>query len=438
AGRVGVHLAKYFADEQQDVFLVDRDSRKLAVLEADFNLRTFQGDPTEFETLRKADAGDADIFVAVTADTAENLVACSMAKSMGAGMTIARVDKYSFLMPDNEAFVKRMGVDHVVFPDYLAAETVISSLEHGWCREWSEFEDSAIIMASVTVNDSSPVARRQLKELSRESRELHVSALRRNHHTIIPGGDDTILPGDILYITVTPEGVETVKQLIGIEVLPIKKAVLMGGSMVSELICRLAGREFAFVIIEKEIERCRELMESCPDSEIICGDGSEIDVLEEAGINKADAFVALTDNTESNILSCLTARDVGVPKNIAEIEKEQLIAKAESFQLGSIINKPIITATAIFQLILDANVDSTKYFGVPDAEIGRIQVKEGTFLTKKRVMDLRLPQGVTFAGMTRDGRGEMVTGTTQFMPGDIVIVFSLAGSLKRVEKLFGR
>lgn len=438
AGRVGVHLAKYFADEQQDVFLVDNDHSHLSTLESDFNLRTFLGEPTDFNTLRSANSEKADIFVAVTANTAENLVACAMAKSMGAKKTIARVDKYDYLLPTNEAVVKKMGVDHVVFPDYLAASSILSSLEHGWCGSWTEFENGSIIMVGVTVTPESPVAGKHLKDLFSESRFLHVSALRRNHQTIIPGGNDNILPGDILYVTVTPSGIEKVQQLIGINNFIIRKVIIMGGSMVAQLITQLSDKNFSFTIIEKDRHRCRRLMESCPDVEIICGDGSEFDVLEEGGINKCDAFIALTDNTESNILSCLTAEDLGIRKNIAEVEKEQLIAKAESFQLGTIINKPTITATSIFQLILDSNVDSTKYFALPDAEIGRLQVNKDSFLTKNQVMHLKLPQGLTFAGLIRNGKGEMVTGSTHFLPGDQVIVFCLPGSLKRVEKLFAK
>lgn len=431
-------MSKYFADEQQDVFLVDSDPNHLRVLESDFNLRTYCGEPTDIEILRDANAERADIFVAVTANTAENLVSCAMAKSMGAKRTIARVDRYSYLMPENAPVVKRMGVDHVVFPDFLAAQSIISSLEHAWSKEWSEFEDGAVIMVAVEVTEKSIIKGYHLKDLFGESRTLHISALRRNHKTIIPHGDDQILAGDILYVTATREGLGKVMELIGIEPMTVRKIILMGGSTVAELIAKTAYRKFACTIIEKDRGRCRRLMEVAPHSDIICGDGSELDVLEEAGINKCDAFVALTDNTESNILSCLTAEDLGVKKNIAEVEKEQLIEKAESFRLDTIINKPIITANAIFQLILDANVDSSKCFVLPDAEVGRMKVKAGSFLTGGKVMDLKLPSELTLAGLIRNGRGEMVTGGTQFLPGDTVIVFCMAGALRRVEKLFGK
>lgn len=438
AGRVGIHLSKYFADEQQDVFLIDNDPKHLAILESDFNLRTYCGEPTDFETLRDANSENADIFVAVTANTAENIVACSMAKSMGAKRTIARVDRYDYLIPSNVTIVKRMGVDHVVFPDFLAAQSIIGSLEHPWSKDWSEFEGAAIIMVAVEVTERSKIHGYHLKDLFSEHKTLHISALRRNHKTIIPHGNDKIQVGDILYITVTSEGIGKVMELINIEPMILKNIILLGGSTVSELIAKISFKTLSCTIIEKDRERCRRLMESCPDSEIINGDGSELDVLEEAGIRKCDAFVALTDNTESNILSCLTALDLGVKKSIAEVEKEQLIEKAESFRLDTIINKPIITANAIFQLILDANIDSSKCFVLPDADVGRITVKAGSFLTKDKVMNLKLPVELTLAGLIREGKGEMVTGLTQFYPGDIAIVFCMAGSLKRVEKLFGK
>ena len=406
AGRVGLHLSKYFADEQQDVFLVDNDPAHLATLESDFNLRTCCGEPTDFETLRDANSENADIFVAVTANAAENLVACSMAKSMGARRTIARVDRYDYLLPSNAPVVKRMGVDHVVFPDFLAAQSIISSLEHAWSKDWSEFEGGAIIMVAVDVNEHSKIKGRQLRDLFSENRSLHISALRRNHRTIIPHGEDMILSGDTLYITLTPTGLDKVMDLINIEPLSVRNIILMGGSTISELIAKASDRKFSCTIIEKDRERCHQLMLSCPESEIICGDGSELDVLEEAGIRKCDAFVALTDNTESNILSCMTAEDLGVRKNIAEVEKEQLIEKAESFHVDTIINKPIITANAIFQLILDANVDSSKCFILPDAEVARITVRPDSFLTKGKVRDLRLPAELTLAGLIRDGRGK--------------------------------
>lgn len=436
AGRVGIHLAKYFADEHQDVFLIDDDRANLSILESDFNLRTFFGEPTDFNTLREANAEKADVFIAVTADTAANLVSCAMAKSMGAKKTIARVDRYDFIEKTNSTVVRKMGVDHVVYPDYLAALSVVSSLDHPWCYGWNDFNDGAIIMAAVTVNETSPISGYQLKKMYKDSRTMHISALKRGSKIIIPHGDDRILPNDILYITTIPEGIDKVKTITGKEEKPIRKVILLGASAVAELIVKLSGKQFSFVVVDKKLERCRNLAESCEGSEVIFGDGSEQDVLEEAGLNNCDAFVALTDNSESNILGCLTALDSGVSLTIAEIEKEQYIAKAESFHIGAIVNKPIITANAIFRIILDSDQSSSKCFAMKDAEVAKMEIKEDSALTKLPVKDLKLPKELNFAGLIRNGRGEIVTGNTVFQPRDSVIVFCLNGSLDKVERLF--
>lgn len=438
AGRVGVHLAKYFINERQDVYLIDTDTEKLTALESDFNLKTFVGHPTDFKVLRESKSDKADIFIALTSDTSENLVACAMAKSMGAGKTIARVDKYDFMLSANENVVHKMGVDHIVFPDFLAARTIVSALDHSWCRSWNDFDGGAIVMVAVSVTPNSPIAGLYLRDLNRQSTLMHVAALRRNHSTIIPHGDDIILPGDILYITAVPDGLDIVKQITGKKSFQIKKVLIMGGSMVAEIVAGLAQKKYSIVIMEKNIERCRELAAACPDADIIYGDGSEQDVLDEAGIHKCDAFVAMSDNSESNILACLTSKEAGVPRTIAEVEKEQFITKAESFNIGCIINKPIITANAIFQLIIDANSDSSKCFAMTDAEVARMEIKEDSFLTRSPVKDLRLPHELTLAALIRNGKGEIVTGATHLKKGDKVIVFCLNGVLDKVEKIFGK
>lgn len=436
AGRVGVHLAKYFADEQQDVFLIDNDRAPLSILESDFNLRTFFGEPTDFKTLRDANSERADVFVAVTGDTSTNLVTCAMAKSMGAKKTIARVNKFDFLDKNNFRVIQNMGVDQVVYPDYLAALSIVSSLDHSWSYGWNEFNDGAIVMPAVCIDENSPIAGSRLKEMYKDTRTMHISALKRGSTTIIPHGDDIIQPDDILYITTTPAGIEKVMSITGKRDSTIRKVILMGGSMAAELVARIAGKRFSFTIVEKNLERCRKLVESYSDVEVIYGDGSEQDVLEEAGLHHCDAFVALSDSSESNILGCLTAADSGVARTIAEVEKEQFIPKAESFNIGAIINKPIITANAIFQIILDSDQSSSKCFAMKDAEVAKMEIKEGSSLTKRPVKELKLPKELTFAGLIRDGKGEIVTGDTMFEIGDSVIVFCLNGSLDKVERLF--
>jgi trk system potassium uptake protein TrkA len=438
AGQVGTHLAKYLSDERQDIYIIDADSEKLAALDTDYNLMTIVGEPTGFSTLRKAHVEDCDLFIAVTPETSQNIVACATAKSMGAKMTVARVDRYDYMDELNGQVVHRMGVDRVIFPEYIASLGILEALSHSWARNWYEFDNGEIIMVGVRINASAPLVGHYLRDFTDIREHFHVSAIRRNHETIIPRGDQLIEANDILYVTTTHKSIPYLINLAGKENREIRNVLMMGGGKIAELVAKGGKGKFKFNIIDKDADRCRQLAQTCSECEILNGDATEIDMLLEAGIAKTDAFIALSDSSEGNILACLTARDLGVKKTIAEIEREQFIMKGEAFNISTIINKQILASHAIFQLMLDADDSGSKCLAMTDAEVARLEIKSDSALLSAPVKDLRLPKELTFAGLIRNGKGEMVTGNTQFAEGDQVIVFCLTGALHKVEKLFRR
>ncbi len=438
AGRVGTHLAKYLSGECQDIYIIDEDADKLAALDVDYNLMTIVGSPTGFNALRAAKVEESDLFIAVTPDTSENIVACATAKSMGARMTVARVDREDYMDERNVQVVRGMGVDRVIFPEYLASEGILEALSHGWARNWYEFDRGEILMVGVHINSSAPLVGRHLRDLADIREHFHVSAIRRNHATIIPRGDHRVEADDILYVTTTAKSIPHLLTLAGKENREIKNVVIMGGNKIAEMAAKAGAYKFNFTIIDKDPERCRQLTLLCPGCEIIQGDASEWDVLLEAGITKTDAFIALSASSESNILACLTARDLGVKKTIAEIEREQFIMKGEAFNIGTIINKQLLASNAIFQLMIDADSSSSKCLALTDAEVARLEIKSNSALLEAPVKDLRLPKELTFGGLIRHGKGALVTGSTIFQEGDQVLVFCLAGALHKVERLFRR
>ena len=181
---------------------------------------------------------------------------------------------------------------------------------------------------------------------------------------------------------------------------------------------------------------CRTLSEYCPDSEIIHADARDIEVLREEGISDVDAFIALTDSSETNILACIMAKEFGVPKTIAEVENLQLISEAEGLNIGTTINKKLLASSTIFQLLLDVDESTTKCHALIDAEVAEIEAKPGSKITKGPVKDLNLSRDMTIAGLVRNGEGMLVTGNTVIQPGDSVVVFCLAGALHKIERLF--
>ncbi|MDE6134653.1 MAG: Trk system potassium transporter TrkA [Muribaculaceae bacterium] len=303
AGEVGSHLAKLLSNEEQDILLIDSNAERLSVLDANYNLMTIVGEPSSFATLREADVGNCDLFIAVTPYESNNIVACSIAKNLGARKTVARIGSYDFMAPANAAHVKHMGVDKLIYPESLAANEIITAMRRNWVRYWFELHDGQIILTGVKLRAGAPIAGMKLRDFTYTNHHFHVSAIKRNHETIIPRGDDSLEEGDILYFTTTRDHIGELIELSGKTEQKIKRVLIMGGSKIAIRLVNMAGNEFRFKIVESDRSICERLPQKCPDCEIIHGDARDIDLLNEIGISEMDAFVALTDSSETNIFS---------------------------------------------------------------------------------------------------------------------------------------
>ena len=436
AGEVGSHLAKLLSREEQDIILVDKDSDKLAGIDANYNLMTLCGSPTSFSTLRDAGTSHCDLFIAVTPYETSNVTACAMAKSLGAKKTVARIDNYEFMVDESREFFTRIGVDYLIYPEYLAAEEIMTALKRSWVRHWFELHNGEIILVGVKLRNNAPLIGMQLKELAFSQPRFHVSAIKRNHETIIPRGDDRINDNDILYFTTTRDHVDDLLQMCGKVHQEIKNVLIMGGSRIAVRLAALAEGIYDIKIIDNNMDVCRRLPEKCPECEIVYGDARDIDVLREEGIEDVDAFIALSESSEANILACLTAKEFGVGKSIAEVENIQFISEAEGLNIGTVINKKLLASSKIFQILLDADINSSKCLALADAVVAEMIVKPNSKITEAEVKDLNLTRDMTIAGLVRDGIGMLVKGDTRIQAGDHVVVFCLAGAIHKVERLF--
>ena len=218
---------------------------------------------------------------------------------------------------------------------------------------------------------------------------------------------------------------------------PIHNVMIMGGSRIAVRSAQLISNDMSLKIIESDLSRCHWLTEQVDDNVmVINGDGRDYELLADEGVENVDAFVALTDNSETNILACLSAKRMGVFKTIAEVENIDYISMAESLDIGAVINKKKIAASYIYQLLLDADVENVKCLTFANADVAEFIVKEGARITRSLVKDISLPKGVTIGGLVRNGEGVLVTGTTQIQSGDHVVVFCLSSMIKRIEKYF--
>ncbi|MDE6543795.1 MAG: Trk system potassium transporter TrkA [Muribaculaceae bacterium] len=437
AGDVGTHLAKLLSLENQEIVLVDSDRSKLGVLDSNYNLMTLVGGPASLKTLQEASAGKADLFIAVTPFEATNITACAMANWLGAKSTVARIDNYEMMTERPAEFFRTIGVDHTIYPEYLAAEEILTALRHSWARHWFELHGGEIILVGVKVHSGASIIGQELRNLTRVNHNFHVSAIRRRHESIIPRGDDIILENDIVYFTSTREHIDDIRRLCGKEYYKVKRVTIMGGSRIAIRLIALAGNEYKFKIIDNDQARCHYLAETLPDGvEIIHGDARDNDVLTEADIAHTDAFVALSDSSEANILACLTAKEFGVNKSVAEVENIQFVGEAEALNIGTVINKKLLASAKIFQLLLDADGSTSRCLAFTDAEVAQIETRPGSKITSAPIKNLKLSREMTLAGIIRDGKGMLVSGNTVVQPGDQAVVFCLGGYLHEIERLF--
>lgn len=436
AGEVGSHLARLLSRESQDIIIIDADAARVEMLDSSCNLLGLAGQPTSISTLRTAIGGYCDLFIAVTPEETSNVLACIIAKNLGAKKTVARIDNYEFMQQSNGTFFHAHGIDALIYPEYLAAIEILKSLERNWVRNWFELHDGELIVLGVKIRENAPIAYKTLREITSENHYYHVSAIKRNQETIIPGGNDKLLPNDIIYFTTKREHVEELRELCSKTKIDIRKVLIMGGSRIAVRVVAMAGDKYRFRIIELDRNRCEQLAEKCPDARITCGDARNVDLLLDEGITEMDAFIALTDSSETNILTSLTAKECGVRKTIAEVENIQFISQGENLNIGTIINKKLLASGKIFQMLLDADVESSKFMALADADVAEIEVKPKAKVTRSAVKNLDLPRDMTIAGLIRDGHGMLVSGSTTIEAGDHVLVFCLANTIHKIERLF--
>ncbi len=439
AGEVGTHLAKLLSKEKQDIILLDTKDKdeKLQWIDSNYNLMTVSGSPTSFKTLKQAGVHNADLFIAVTPSDDKNITACIIASRLGAKKSLARIDNYEYMKPENKAFFKELGVDELIYPEMLAAKEIVNALKITWARKWFDLCNGKLMLVSTKVGETSSLINRKLMELTREHSFYHIAAIKRKDETIIPRGSDEMQVNDIVYFTTTPDHLKDLRILTGKKEVDVENVFVMGGSRIAVQLAHFLPDSISMKLIEQDYEKSLELAEKLPDADIINGDARDTELLLEEGIKNSDAFIALTDNSETNILSCLTAKRLGIKKTVAEVENIPFISTADELDIGSIINKKFIAASRIYQLLLDSDNNDARCLTTGDAEVVEMTVKAGAKITRAKIKDLDIPKGLTIGGMVRDGKGEIVNGNTQIQENDHVLIFCVNDLLHKIEKLFG-
>lgn len=452
AGSVGSHLAHLLSRDHMSVTLIDANEEKLAKVGGDLDIMALPLDPTSLKGLKKAGAQYADLLIAVTPSEGTNITCAALAKQLGTRRTVARVDNYEYMQPDNTAVFQRIGVDVLIYPELLAAKEIADSAQFSWVRQLWEFGMGGdLVLLSVKMHDNNPVLDKEirneqnqlvghtLKEIGQQhGHSFHVVAIKRGGETVMPHGDERILPRDMVFFMTTRDEIFTIRHLSGKDDYPqVRRALILGGGKLSVRADWALPEELDVKMLEPDLERCEVLGKLTRSRTLVInGESHDMSLLNDEGYGHLEAFVALTDNDEENILSCVSARRHGIRKTIAQIENLDYLDMAEQLDVGTVINKKTIAASYIYRMLLKSSVDNVKMLNVADADVAEFEVKDGSRVTRKPVMQLGLPRGVNIGGMVRDGRGQLVGGQTTLKAGDRVVVFCIGGTLKQLDRFF--
>ena len=436
---IGTHLARLLSRNHEDITIIDKDPERLAQIGSDYDLLTMEASPESIRALKEAGIAHTDLYIAVTPDQSVNMNNCILAKALGAKKTVARIDNSEYKAPETEEFINRLGVDSLIYPEALAAKDINSGLKMSWVRQRWDVHNGALVMLGIKLREGCEILNQPLRTLCGPQDPYHVVAIKRGGETIIPGGNDELKLYDLAYFMTTRQYIPYIRKIVGKEhYVDVKNVMIMGGGKTAVNAVRIMPKYMDVKIIEQNADRCDRLNELLEDSDtlVINGDGRDIALLTEEGINNTQAFVALTGNAETIIMACLTAKRLGVRKTVGMVENIDYVSMAESLDIGTIINKKAIAASRIYQMMLDADVMNVTFLMSANADVAEFIPKEDSKITRKPVKDLGLPQGMTIGGLVRDGEGMLVSGNTQIQAGDSVMVFCHSINMKKIEKFF--
>lgn len=438
AGEVGSHLAKMLSGGMHDITVIDSDPKLLDDISGIADVVTVEGDSTTFSVLKKASVRKADLFLAVNQVENINIISAMLAKQLGAKKSIARIDNNEYLAPNNKEIFINMGIDYLFYPEKVAAREVINLLGHTFSTEYVDFSGGKLSLVVFKIDATSPLIDKTPIEIIPNTEEMtyRIVAISRGNQTIIPHGNDKFGEGDTIYVITTQEAAKEVSALSGNRDVEVKNMMILGGSRIGIRIADELQNEINIKLVEYNAEKAYKLAERLDKTLIINEDGRNTESMLEEGLNNMDAFVAVTGRSETNILTAMLAKHMGVKKVIAEVENLNYINLAESIGIDTVINKKLITASNIFRFTMNTDVQAIKYLTGSDAEVMEFIVKPNSPATKCKIRNLGFPSDATIGGIVRGDRVFIAVGNTEIAAYDRVVIFAKPNVISTIGKFF--
>lgn len=437
-GDVGYQLAKQLSKDEHDIIAIDQNRSVLSDSDQLADILTINGSSTSIEILKQANIEKADLLLAVTSFEEVNITTAILGKKLGAKRTIARISNEEYMDKQLMHHFSELGIDFMIYPEELAALETVNLINRSAATDVLEFENGKLTVIGIRLDKNAPIIHKKLSEVAMEykSTDFRVVAIHRNFKTIIPSGRDKFLPNDQVFVISKPEGHETILKLAGKENIKFDNIMILGGGKIGRRVATLLSDSMNVKLIDSDPEKAFELADKLPNTLIIQGDGRNIDLLAQEGIIDVDAYVAVTEDAETNIISCLLAKHLGVKKAIALVDKVDYVPLTQTIGLDSLINKKLITANNIVRFIRKGELVSYSTLEGIDAVILEYIARPGSKITEDSLANLNISKNVIIGGYIRNNEGFIGVGDTKITAGDKVVVFSLPDEVKKIDKYF--
>ena len=437
-GGMGFHLAQLLAREQHDIVLLDLDKDVLDYVGTHIDVMTIKGDSSSLITLEKAEVGKCDLFIAVTASEKNNLITTILAKQLGAKKTIARVYNEEFLSIDQRKEFRTMGIDILISPTKLAANEITRLIKECQLTDLFDFEEGKMSLLGYTIDDSASLIGEKLVDIVKTPKysAFRPIAILRRGKTIIPNGNTKIKREDHLYFLSDKKSKEGVMCMVNQEVKEIKRIMIIGSTNLAFQTARELEKNYHVQLVSNNKIFCTTAAEELSNTLVLRGDPNNIELLKEEGLEDMDAFIALTHNSETNIITSLMAEDTGVYKTISLVENTAYTRISQNIGVDTIVNTKIIGANNIFRFIRKGKIEAITTLHGVDAEIIEFIVPINSPLVNDKIMDLDFPKDAIIGGVIRGQQTFLPNGSFKIKPNDKVIILTKLNSIKEVEKLF--
>ncbi len=449
-GGIGYYLARRLLHEGYSVTVIEPNDELTRHADGNLDARIITGNSMDSSCWKEAGADRMDYLIAVTDSDAVNMLTCMIGDKFGIECKISRVRSHDFGGADSLLQGEDLKIDLFIHPEELTAQEIARLIKRTAGDEIIDVALGQMQVLAARIYDDSPLANKNLIEIGQTFNEFpfRVVAVSRGITTIIPGGTHEILPGDQILIMADKEHLSGLIELTGIHQQCRQRVLILGGGLVGRRIAELLGKTFQVRLIERDAKRATELTNDLPDTEVLLGDGSDKNVLEEAGLLEMDTFIATTGTNETNIMSCLLAKQLmtgncegslcSLKKTLCLVNKEDYMVLASTSGSDIVLNKKILAGNEILTYIRRNEVLSVMHMHGFDAEVVDLITAHGAPVTRKPLakLDTSLGGHIIIGSIFRDGVWSTAVGTTHIQEGDRAIVICNADYLKEVRHLF--